>query len=162
MSIEAMKMALEALDCLIYDKPYAGRFADALIGLRTAIQQAEAEQPATTEPDEWKLVPIVPTEKMLLAYTGGAVTNSGFRWCRHQWSVMLAAAPAAPAAPAARPAPSVPADVVRDAGRYRFILAAADDMTTSRYKSLCELLGVAITEDFDLDAAIDAAMLAAK
>lgn len=60
------------------------------------------------------------------------------------------------------PAPSVPADVVRDAERYRFILAAADDMTTSRYKSLCELLGVAITEDFDLGAAIDAAMLAAK
>lgn len=43
MSIEAMKQALEALDCLIYDKPYAGRFADALIGLRTAIQQAESE-----------------------------------------------------------------------------------------------------------------------
>lgn len=60
------------------------------------------------------------------------------------------------------PAPSVPADVVRDAERYRFILAAADDMTTSRYKSMCELLGVAITEDFDLGAAIDAAMLAAK
>lgn len=55
------------------------------------------------------------------------------------------------------PAPSVRADVVRGAGRYRFILAAADDMTTSRYKSLCELLGVAITEDFDLGAAIDAA-----
>lgn len=61
-----------------------------------------------------------------------------------------------------RPAPSVPDDVVRNAERYRFILAAADDMTTSRYKSLCELLGVAITEDFDLGAAIDAAMLAAK
>ena len=60
------------------------------------------------------------------------------------------------------PAPTVPDDVVRDAERYRFILAAADDMTTSRYKSLCELLGVAITEDFDLGAAIDAAMLAAK
>lgn len=44
MSLETMKQALDALDCLIYDKPYAGRFADALIGLRTAIQQAEAQQ----------------------------------------------------------------------------------------------------------------------
>ena len=50
MSIEAMKLALAALDCLIYDKPYAGRFADALIGLRNAIQQAEAQQPDTGEP----------------------------------------------------------------------------------------------------------------
>ena len=50
MSIKAMKLALEALDCLIYDKPYAGRFADALIGLRAAIQQEEAQQPATGEP----------------------------------------------------------------------------------------------------------------
>lgn len=60
------------------------------------------------------------------------------------------------------PAIKASQEVKSNAERCRFILAAADDMTTSRYKSLCELLGVAITEDFDLGAAIDAAMLAAK
>lgn len=60
------------------------------------------------------------------------------------------------------PALKASQEVKSNAERYRFILAAADDMTTSRYKSLCELLGVAITEDFDLGAAIDAAMRAAK
>ena len=50
--------------------------------------------PAPSVPDGYALVPIEPTQEMLLAYTGGAVTNAGFRWCRHQWSVMLAAAPA--------------------------------------------------------------------
>ena len=70
-------------------KEWDRRATDALASLRAAIQQAEAKQPAAGEPDEWKLVPIVPTEKMLLAYTGGAVTNAGFSWCRHQWSAML-------------------------------------------------------------------------
>lgn len=124
---------------------------------RTAIKQAEAQQPATGEPDEWKLVPTVPTEKMLLAYTGGAVTNAGFRWCRHQWSAMLAAAPAA------HPAPSVPGDVARDAERYRWL----------RDNGVLGFSGAPswrVSVSFDamdahaqtLDSNIDAAMLAAK
>lgn len=50
--------------------------------------------PAPGVPDGHVLVPIEPTEKMLLAYTGGALTEAGFRWCRHQWAAMLAAAQA--------------------------------------------------------------------
>ena len=71
---------------------------------------------APSVPDGYALVPIEPTQEMLLAYTGGAVTNAGFRWCRHQWSAMLAAAPAA------HPAPSVPDDMARDAERGRFLV----------------------------------------
>lgn len=52
------------------------------------------DHPTPGVPDGWKLVPIEPTEEMLLAYTGGAITDAGFRWCRHQWSAMLAASPA--------------------------------------------------------------------
>lgn len=136
MSIEAMKLALEALENASPSawasrvdsdtmKSIWRKHAEALEGLQVLLaeldnascksvqKRLEAQQLATPEPDEWKLVPIVPTEKMLLAYTGGAVTNAGFRWCRHQWSAMLAAAPAA------HPAPSVPDDVVRDAERFR-------------------------------------------
>lgn len=52
----------------------------------------EKRHPAPDVPDGHVLVPIEPTEKMLRAYTGGALTEAGFRWCRHQWAVMLAAA----------------------------------------------------------------------
>lgn len=98
MSIELKQAAQQAVDA--FDTfGDADDFASLLEltrkmrALRAALPQAEPQQPATGEPDEWKLVPIVPTEKMLLAYTGGAVTNAGFSWCRHQWSAMLAAAP---------------------------------------------------------------------
>jgi len=40
----------------------------------------------------WKLVPEEPTESMQLAYTK-CKTEAGFRWARHQWKAMLAAAP---------------------------------------------------------------------
>lgn len=178
--------------------------SDAASELETLQAIQQAQQPATGEPDEWKLVPIVPTEKMLLAYTGGAVTNAGFRWCRHQWSAMLAAAPAA------HPAPSVPKDdqiaalvnKVRDIARMFHdhqslreriaielvpALKASQEVKSNaeRYRYLRDIrrrdaivlsgpeAGVwcdaededgtllLLTED-DLDAAIDAAMLAAK
>lgn len=50
-------------------------------------------------PAGYVLVPREPTDAMLLAYTGGALTEAGFTWCKHQWAAMLAAAPAAPAEP---------------------------------------------------------------
>lgn len=50
--------------------------------------------PAPGVPDGYVLVPIEPTEEMLLAYTGGAFTEAGFSWCRHQWAAMLTAAQA--------------------------------------------------------------------
>lgn len=88
-----LRLALHQLVEAIEYTPMGVRGIKAMANARKALE--DAQQPATGEPDEWKLVPIVPTEKMLLAYTGGAVTNAGFRWCRHQWSAMLAAAPAA-------------------------------------------------------------------
>lgn len=52
----------------------------------------------TYNPETHKLVPIEPTEEMLLAYTK-CVTEAGFKWCRHQWATMLNAAPATEEAP---------------------------------------------------------------
>lgn len=264
MSIEAMKLALEAVQDL---RGYRPDIDKAIEALRTAIQQAEAQQPATGEPV--KAAPYNPTEEMRWAMKRIDPALSSDQ-CRALWSAAWSASPSTHPAPSAavtpepvvsrnpfasrcytmseshlsghrlivgfeklgdaqdahewvarqgrgdftHPAPSVPAawtkdlflvvhamemnnwnwkssasndlkreaheaatrlytaskvaapsvpdDVVRAKERCRFILAAADDMTTSRYKSLCELLGVAITEDFDLGAAINAAMLAAK
>ena len=119
----------------------------------------EDAQPATPEPVVWNSIQIASWIGSQLMHEPSVFERSAV--CKFVRSlgrhpILLKHSPST------HPAPSVPADVARDAKRYRFILAAADDMTTSRYKSLCELLGVAITEDFDLGAAIDAAMLAAK
>ena len=42
-------------------------------------------------PAGYQLVPIEPTEAMLLAYTK-CHTAAGFAWCKHQWKAMLEAA----------------------------------------------------------------------
>ena len=100
MSIEAMKLALEALESITdYDKLYAARVA-----LRTAIQQAESEpvaRPAwwmreTPEGIEWADV-----EPWIDGYTP-LYTH---------------------------PAPSVQGDVVRDAERWRTFLATRPSNT---------------------------------
>lgn len=172
MSIETMKLALAALEtCRIRSvsewsvEDIAPKNVTAAIeALRTAIKQAEAQQPATGEPGVWPLRAQVwkreITQEWVLEIEGTlGDTDMNIRHTQ-PLSVAYENVPGLPTI-YTHPAPSVPADVVRDAERYRFILAAADDMTTSRYKSLCELLGVAVTGDFDLGAAIDAAMLAA-
>ena len=152
MSIELKQAAQQALLALEKSQPHPSNpvigltkqdFIDheeTIRQLSTAIQQAEAQQPATSEP-------VVDVRCEGCGYMTHHREHMGCVRAAKQYT---------------NPAPSVPDDVMRDAERCRFILAAADDMTTSRYKSLCELLGVAITEDFDLGAAIDAAMLAAK
>jgi len=48
--------------------------------------------PDPVVPEGWKLVPIEPTEKMLLAYTK-CRTTAGEEWAKHQWCQMLSAAP---------------------------------------------------------------------
>lgn len=53
----------------------------------------EAALAAPAVPPGYALVPVEPTPEMLRAYTGGAITEAGFKWCRHQWAAMLAAAP---------------------------------------------------------------------
>ena len=67
--------------------PYGYVYPEAGAGASTAVYTHQVP----SVPDGYVLVPIEPTQEMLLAYTGGAVTNAGFRWCRHQWSAMLAA-----------------------------------------------------------------------
>ena len=81
---EAKPFSLE--DVAREDREFAGCAPHRVITLFT--------HPAPGVPDGHVLVPIEPTEKMLLAYTGGALTEAGFRWCRHQWAAMLTAAQA--------------------------------------------------------------------
>lgn len=46
----------------------------------------------STVPDGFVLVPVEPTDAMLFAYTK-CITEAGFKWARHQWAAMIAAAP---------------------------------------------------------------------
>lgn len=55
MSIEAMKLALEAIQDLRGYRPDIDKAIDAI---RTAIQQAEAQQPATPKPVVWNSIQI--------------------------------------------------------------------------------------------------------
>ena len=60
MSVEAMKLALEALE-FSETEPHRPQYeveASAIRALRTAIQQAEAQQPATGEPGAWNSIQI--------------------------------------------------------------------------------------------------------
>lgn len=147
MSIELKQAAEKALEALEFSEtsPHRPQYeieAKAMRALRTAIQQAEVQQPATGEPVGYMNAGNIHELKQ------GALPY-GYVYPQKESGVSVPVY--------AHTAPSVPEAVARDAERYRFILAAADDMKTSRYQSLCELLGVAITEDFDLGAAIDAA-----
>lgn len=153
MSIElkqAAQDAAEAIDWLLNnirrDAPQlSGKAMGNAEKCASALRSALAKQPATPEP-------VAQWQKRHPVRTGGrwiSTDEHDAKW----WSEHSRGWEARPLY--THPAPGVHADVARDAERYRFILAAADDMTTSRYKALCELLGVAITEDFDLGAAID-------
>lgn len=53
----------------------------------------DAPQPAHTEQDGWKLVPIEPTEEMLISGVAAGVNASPSPWCPYTWKAMLAAAP---------------------------------------------------------------------
>ena len=211
MSIEAMKQALAALEtCRIrsvsewsVEDITPKNVTAAIAALRTAIQQAEAQQPDQSVNEkhfgDFELLvvttayeqgfghafrtelsnPYAPATNAYKAWdmgrsagkrngqpqqpaTGEPVVDVRCEGCGYMTHHREHMGCVRAAKQHTHPAPSVPDDVVRDAERYRFILAAADNMTTSRYKSLCELLRVAITEDFDLGAAIDAAIQQAE
>lgn len=103
--------------------------------------------PATPEPV--KVVPYNPTTEMMFSMKGLDPALS-LSQCRELWSV------AWKAAPTNHPAPSAPGDVVRDAERYRWL--RDHDHWPAPFSSSQEPEPV---RGRDLDAAIDAAMLAA-
>ena len=156
MSIELRKAAqdaAEAIDWLLknirLDAPQLsgkamGNAEKCASALRAAIQQAEAQQPDTGEP-------VAQWQKRHPVRTGGrwiSTDEHDAKW----WSERATGWEAR--ALYARPAPSVPADVVRDAERYRFIRDAdvSDDLIPD----------IALYAMESLDEYIDAAMLAAK
>ena len=104
MSIELKQAAEKALVVLVSATSFMSRKArdqheSVVAELRTAIQQAEAQQPATSEPV--KATPYNPTEEMRLAMKRIDPALSSEQ-CRALWSAAWSAAPTA------HPAPSVP------------------------------------------------------
>ena len=169
MSIEAMKQVIELYDKHCYNNDYGGiefnknhgyKFIEAIEALRTAIQQAEAK-----------------TDEMVALDDAGDTKSKAWAWdgvCvalnKHwpQWSARptngaacatLAIADMAKAA-ATHPAPGVPDDVVRDAERYRWL---RDEGRYNDFHVEQQTPGWMTTHSASsLDAAIDAAMTAAK
>ena len=152
MSIEAMKQALAALETCRIGSVSEWSVEDitpknvtaAIAALRTAIQQAEAQQPAKGEPV------LVQHRKPVEGWSGETIGYTAWRdgkgldWWPHRELYD-------------HPAPSAPADVVRDAERYRWL--RDHDHWPAPFSSSQEPEPV---RGHDLDAAIDAAMLAAK
>jgi hypothetical protein len=98
------RIALEAKQA----KPVAQVYQPANIGICAALGPAirminfglpagtllyTTPQPAHTEQDGWKLVPIEPTIGMLINGVIAGVNASPDPWCPHVWAAMLAAAP---------------------------------------------------------------------
>ena len=144
MSIEAMKLALAALEtCRIrsvsewsVEDITPKNVTAAIAALRTAIQQEEAQKPATGKP--------------VWCVATGERVNGEETFTHHDAYV-----PLADCFPLyTHQAPSVPDDMVRDAERYRFIRDAdvSDDLIPD----------IALYAMESLDEYIDAAMLAAK
>lgn len=150
MSIEAIKLALEAIQDLRGYRPDIDKAIDAI---RTAIQQAEAQQPATGEPAVRRNPFASRCYTMSESHLSGHRLIVGFEKLgdaqdAHEWVTRQVRGDFT------NPAPSVPADVMRDAERYRFIRDAdvSDDLIPD----------IALYAMESLDEYIDAAMLAAK
>ena len=182
MSIELKQAAEKALVVLVSATSFMSRKArdqheSVVAELRTAIQQAEAQQPdnaacksvqkrleaqqpATGEPvacatpdglkSNWHAHHVI-VNKAALQMVRNALRNDVERGLKVRGE-MLAELDSATFQ--AHPAPSVPGDVVRDAERYRFIRDAdvSDDLIPD----------IALYAMESLDEYIDAAMLAAK
>lgn len=125
-------------------KDWDRRATDALANLRTAIQQAEAQQPVTGDPVAW----MHPSGGVLQALLTGLE--------RRTYTIPLYT----------HPAPSVPDDVVRDAERYEWLREQNESLESFTFYVGCDNVpdddGSVAWVGADLDAAIDAAMLAAK
>lgn len=150
MSTEAMKLALEAIQDL---RGYRPDIDKAIETLRTAIQQAEAQQPATGEPAVSRNPFASRCYTMSESHLSGHRLIVGFEKLgdaqdAHEWVARQGRGDFT------HTAPSVPGDVMRDAERYRFIRDAdvSDDLIPD----------IALYAMESLDEYIDAAMLAAK
>ena len=152
MSIELKEAAQQAIEAIQDLRGYRPDIDKAIEALRTAIQQVEAQQPATTEP-----VQTTPNFTQLMQILDGLnrchsrdskveFLRSWIRdWTQHKVDKLT------------HPAPSVLDDVVRDAERYRWLRDR--DHWPAPFASSQDPEPV---RGIDLDAAIDAAMLAAK
>jgi hypothetical protein len=82
--LQAAEQALDALDSLIFNKPYDGRFADTLIALRKTVEAAKQ-----AEPTAWALWMPDELAPRLLFLTRQASESAEARWseaytgCRH-------------------------------------------------------------------------------
>lgn len=149
MSIEAMKRVVEAFDDLPPDHP--ARYANLQINaLRTAIQQAEAKQPATPEPVAWVSKTGHGTYfRESITPELASLEHGG----RKMWRPLTYAD--------THPAPGVPDDVVRDAERYRWLKSYdpnSEDMGICKW--IDEGWSGKWVIEHDPDSSIDAAMLA--
>lgn len=131
-------------------KDWDRRATDALANLRAAIQQAEAQQPATGEPLGEPFGWWFTEDPDVFCMPG-----SGFRRFPNK-----PAHTAECLALYTHPAPSVPADVVRDAERYRWLRDPKNHAQIGVGQWTDDGFGWRYSDE--ADAAIDAAMLAAK
>lgn len=170
MSIEAMKRALEALEGINdedRDKDFLNlkqfvRLDMAVEALRTAIQQAEAQQPASPGPVDWPLRARVwkreSTQEWVLEIEGTlGDTDMNIRHTQ-PLSVGYENVPGLHTF-YTRLAPSVPDDVVRDAERYRWLKekGAYEPPRFNDADGYSEFRVFFWTRSKTLDAAIDAA-----
>ena len=154
MSIEAMKQAIEALnEAVAFREGGRQKAIDAINALRTAIQQAEAQQPVTPEP-------VVDVRCEGCGYMTHHREHMGCVRAAKQHT---------------HPAPGVPDDVVRDAERYLWLRSAMKNGGSKgpydeRLRTMLHKDGTGRTmfqfyfwcRPEQLDSSIDAAMLAAS
>ena len=144
MSTEAMKLALEAIQDLRGYRPDIDKAIDAI---RTAIQQAEAQQPVTPEPVAWRVRRHdTPGYWIMFMHKPVDALQDSEREVQPLYT---------------HPAQSVPDDVVRDAAQEaveelhklnEYAIVYINDPEWTRVSDTCQkLIG-----------SIDAAMLAAK
>lgn len=151
----AAQQAVDAFDAFGDADDFASLFelTQKMRALRTAIQQAEAQQPATPEPVVSRNPFASRCYTMSESHLSGHRLIVGFEKLgdaqdAHEWVARQGRGDFT------HPAPSVPDDVVRDAERYRFIRDAdvSDDLIPD----------IALYAMESLDEYIDAAMLAAQ
>lgn len=124
MGIEAMKQALNALvrvhvadnDCDFLNDSQCNQVTHAIAALRTAIQQAEAQRPATPEPVDFPAGAIVNGRTLMDRIEAYPFESEGgdLRMCS-DWHELRRCFEHLADYVSSRPAPSAPADVVRDA-----------------------------------------------
>lgn len=182
MSIElkqAAQQALDAFDAFGEDDDFESLFAlsQKMEALRTAIQQAEAQQPSSKEHlfELWweAHMPNATQEQAWTAFTA-AVASNGVGIAAQQPATGEPVGQVSDLFPSVRnklhaqgfdsdaplythPAPSLPGDVVRDAERYRWLRSTTNAFTNSKGERIDVKLNPEVWDE-----AIDAAMLAAK